>query len=182
MPNAIPAKAANVRVFFLAIAILTCLKELLLLVREIRDAQKCFSRALSIHLGIRSRRVGGGDWKAVMSCRKRFEGYEASCGVESSWWNISPLSRAGYRNYLNDATSSWLPSPVTFWASVVRATLHLHDPSKPGANASRICSRARHSLVFTFASERPRTFAVSLILRCCTSHKIITTRYFPGRE
>src|SRR6516164_4410364 len=60
--------------------------------------------------------------------------------------------------------------------------LLLHDPSKPGASASRICSRARHSLVFTFASERPRTFAVSLILRCCTSRKIITTRYFPARE
>jgi len=30
--------------------------------------------------------------------------------------------------------------------------------------ASRICRRARHSLVFTFASERPRTCAVSVML------------------
>src|SRR3974390_1005557 len=150
MPNAIPARAANVRVFFLAIAILTCLKELLLLVPEIRDAQKCFSRALSIHFGIRSRRVGG-DWKAVMSCRKSFEYYEASRGIGLGWWNISPLSRAGYRNYLNDATSSCLPLPVTFWASgtgyaawpvqtdgVQKAERRMHQPTSVEA-PSRMC-------------------------------------------
>src|SRR6516164_633134 len=65
----------------------------------------------------------GGDWKAVMSCRKSFEYYEASRGIGLGWWNISPPSRAGYRNYLNDATSSLLPLPATFWASVVRAML-----------------------------------------------------------
>ena len=57
----------------------------------------------------------GGDWKAVMSCRKSFEYYEASRGIGLGWWNISPLSRAGYRNYLNDATSSWLPLRATFY-------------------------------------------------------------------
>ena len=72
----------------------------------------------------RARGWAEGDWKAVMSRRKSLEYYEASRGIGLGWWNISPLSRAGYRNYLNDATSSWLPSPVTFWASVVRATLH----------------------------------------------------------
>ena len=42
----------------------------------------------------------GGDWKAVMSCRKSFEYYEASRGIGLGWWNISPLSRAGYRKLL----------------------------------------------------------------------------------
>ena len=71
----------------------------------------------------RARGWAEGDWKAVMSRRKSFEYYEASRGIGLGWWNISPPSRAGYRNYLNDATSSWLPLPATFWASVVRAML-----------------------------------------------------------
>lgn len=58
----------------------------------------------------------------------------------------------------------------------------LQAPSNPGANASRICRRARDSLVFTFASDRPSTCAVSVMLRCCTSRKISTVRYFSGRE
>ena len=96
----------------------------------------------------------GGDWKAVMSCRKSFEYYEASRGIGLGWWNISPLSRAGYRNYLNDATSSCLPSPVTFWASgtgyaawpvqtdgVQKAERRLHQPTSVEA-PSRTCDKA----------------------------------------
>ena len=96
----------------------------------------------------------GGDWKAVMSCRKSFEYYEASRGIGLGWWNISPLSRAGYRNYLNDATSSCLPSPVTFWASgtgyaawpvqtdgVQKAERRMHQPTSVEA-PSRTCDKA----------------------------------------
>jgi len=187
---------------------------------------------ISIHHGIRSRkRVGGGRLEGSYVPPKEprvLRGLTRYRVKLVEHQNISPPSRAGYRNYLNDATSSWLPLPATFWASVVRAMPHgqcrrivsrrpsdacsrcwwkhlpdvrqciacyhqkgrtfsysrllLHDPSKPGASASRICSRARHSLVFTFASDRPRACAVSLILRCCTSRKIITTRYFSARE
>ena len=102
----------------------------------------------------RARGWAGGDWKAVMSRRKSFEYYEASRGIGLGWWNISPLSRAGYRNYLNDATSSCLPSPVTFWASgtgyaawpvqtdgVQKAERRLHQPTSVEA-PSRTCDKA----------------------------------------
>ena len=102
----------------------------------------------------RARGWAGGDWKAVMSRRKSFEYYEASRGIGLGWWNISPPSRAGYRNYLNDATSSCLPSPVTFWASgtgyaawpvqtdgVQKAERRLHQPTSVEA-PSRTCHKA----------------------------------------
>lgn len=38
-------------------------------------------------------------------------------------------------------------------------------PSNPGASASRICSRARNSLVFTDASVMPSVRAASVMLR-----------------
>ena len=42
----------------------------------------------------------------------------------------------------------------------------VHDPSIPGASASRICRRARKRRVFTLASLMPRILAVSAMLTC----------------
>src|SRR6516164_10220582 len=83
---------------------------------------------ISIHHGIRSRkRVGGGRLEGSYVPPKEprvLRGLTRYRVKLVEHQNISPPSRAGYRNYLNDATSSWLPLPATFWASVVRAMPH----------------------------------------------------------
>ena len=80
------------------------------------------------------------------------------------------------------ATRTAFESEVQKGRSFSYARPRLQAPSKPGASASRICSRARKSLVFTFDSERSITSAVSLMLRCWISRRINTVRYFSGRE
>jgi len=49
---------------------------------------------------------------------------------------------------------------------------------KAGSQGSRIISRARSSLVLTASTVRSSICAISLVLRCCTSRKIMTLRYF----
>ena len=97
----------------------------------------------------------GGDWKAVMSCRKSFEYYEASRGIGLGWWNISPLSRAGYRKLLErcniklaSVASNVLGVSGTGYAAwpvqtdgVQKAERRLHQPTSVEA-PSRTCHKA----------------------------------------
>src|SRR5207249_7241985 len=54
----------------------------------------------------------------------------------------------------------------------------LQLPPNPGASKSRNMRRARNKRVFTLATVMSSAFAVSSILRCCTSRSTKTSRYF----
>lgn len=80
---------------------------------------------ISIHHGIRPRkRVGGGRLEGSYVPPKELRVLRGLTRYRVKLVEHQSAVACRYRNYLNDATSSWLPLPVTFWASVVRAMLH----------------------------------------------------------
>src|SRR5205814_2809412 len=58
----------------------------------------------------------------------------------------------------------------------------LQLPPSPGASKSRNMRRARNKRVFTLATVMSSAFAVSSILRCCTSRSTKTSRYFSPKD
>src|SRR5205085_3356680 len=55
-------------------------------------------------------------------------------------------------------------------------------PPSPGASKSRNMRRARNKRVFTLATVMSSAFAVSSMLRCCTSRSTKTSRYFSPKD
>src|SRR2546425_2099972 len=55
-------------------------------------------------------------------------------------------------------------------------------PPSPGASKSRNMRRARNKRVFTLAMGMSSAFAVSSMLRCCTSRSIKNSRYFAPKD
>ena len=110
---------------------------------------------ISIHHGIRSRkRVGGGRLEGSYVPPKELRVLPGLTRYRVKLVEHQSAVACRYRNYLNDATSSCLPSPVTFWASgtgyaawpvqtdgVQKAERRLHQPTLVEA-PSRTCDKA----------------------------------------